>query len=89
MALTISKERNFMTQQGLKKFTWELDLINEVNKALFHNDYQNNYKAVRTQKDVMFKIKKFAELTERRYTRFMLRSEERGTPVVIKFKNDP
>jgi hypothetical protein len=37
---------------------------------------------------MMFKIKKFAELTERRYSRFSQRAEERGTPVVFKFKND-
>ena len=88
MAVTVTKERGFMTQEGLDKFTYELDLISEVNKTLFHNDWQFNFRAIRIQRDMMFKIKKVAELIERRYQRYALRAEERGTPVTFKFKND-
>lgn len=87
LALLVTKDRVFVTQQGIDKFTDELLFANEISKVLFHNQFPS-FNAVRVQRDILFKLKKFTELAYRRITRYCERSIERGTPVVIKFKND-
>jgi hypothetical protein len=41
LALQVTKERQFVTQQGMNKFTEELAMVNELNKVLFHNSFLN------------------------------------------------
>lgn len=87
LALLVTKDyRMFITQRGMDKFTEELELVNQVNKVLFFNNFPN-FQAVRVQREIMFKLKKFTELADKRITRYIEKQAEKGNQIVIKFKN--
>ncbi len=85
LAMCANNERAFVTQPGFDKFTNELLIVNEINKVLFHNTFAT-FNAVRTQRDIMFRLKKFTEIAERRINRYIERQAERGNQIVIKFR---
>jgi len=74
-----------VTQEGLDRFTDELLVASEFSKILYFNTFPT-FQATRTQRDIMYKLKKFTELADKRITRYMERQAERGNIINIKFR---
>jgi hypothetical protein len=72
LAMCANNERGFLQQVGFDKFSNELRIANEINKVLFHNTFYT-FNAVRMQRDIMYRLKKFTEIAERRVTRHIER----------------
>ena len=75
-----------MTQEGFDRFTDELLIVSDINKVLYFNNFPT-FQATRTQRDIMYKLKKFTELADKRITRYMERQAERGNIINIKFRH--
>eukprot|EP00347_Sterkiella_histriomuscorum_P007334 403349349 len=65
LALIIFREKNFVSQENLDKFVFEIQKCNDLIKFLFFLD-TDNYRCIRTVREIQHKCKKFTEFAQRR-----------------------